>query len=118
MRPIAFGVCFALCMAPAALLPALMPMEGDRIGILVLPWMTAVSATERIAVAGGRFLSIGDRWIVAEGGPGFVSRLHAAGLIHAVSADAVTCIVDPLRIGRSSLPATNQTFSTQGPFAS
>ncbi len=114
MQSVAFGICFALCLAPAALLPALMPTDGDRVGVVVMPWMTTVSATELIASAGGRFLSIGDRWIVADGAPGFVSRLYAVGLIHAVSADAVTCVLDPFRPKRSSFGATEQAFSTQG----
>ncbi|MDQ0313786.1 hypothetical protein [Amorphus orientalis] len=81
----------ALLMALAALIPSLMPAAGEPVGIVVPPWSSSKAMADRVAAAGGLFLSVGDRVIVAQGGADFVRSLRAQGIFHPVRAAAATC---------------------------
>ena len=82
----------ALCLAlPPAVLPAVMPRDGEPIALYVAPWSDPDRLLDRVAAADGRFVSIGPRWIVVRGGPGLAARLRGVGAWHGLRAGAPFC---------------------------
>lgn len=86
------GLLLVLALLPVALVPSIIPVNGEPVGIVVPPWSSMSMVAAKVAAAGGTFLSANDRVVIARGGPDFLNALRHQGVFHAIRASAATCL--------------------------
>lgn len=82
---------FAGLLGAISIAPAILPADGQRLGIWVPPWSTSGAVLSKLADTDARLLSVSDTLIVLDGAGGLPAQLRAVGIYHAVSADTVLC---------------------------
>ena len=82
---------FAGLLGAISIAPAILPADGQRLGIWVPPWSSSGAVLSKLVDTDARLLSVSDTLIMLDGARGLPGQLRAAGIYHAVSADTVLC---------------------------